>query len=108
MSMAQKLCERRRLLILRLLDKGGGRASERVLMIGLEQMGERAGLTEDAVRSDIEFLRAHALVTVEYIDTRGTEFGTTDIIDATITQRGKHVARGRIDVEGVRRAIDED
>ncbi len=88
------LAEDRRLVILRLLKEAGGSANDSVLEVGLQQLGHRRGLTREVVRTEIEWLKARRLVTVEMVkDT---------IVVASITERGLHVAGGHEEVAGVK------
>ena len=84
----------RRLVILRLLKQSGGRGNDSSLLQGVRYIGH-GGATRDEVRSDLEFLKARGLITIEY-------FNETVMV-ATITERGVDVAEGRVEVEGVKK-----
>jgi hypothetical protein len=90
-----KLAEHRRLTILRLLAGGSGTANESLLFDCLEDVGLDAGLTRDAVRSDLDFLRERHLVKLEFYDEK--------LAVAAITERGVDCAKGRILIEGIKR-----
>lgn len=88
------LAEDRRLVILRLLKEAGGSANDSVLEAGLQQLGHRRGLTREVVRTELEWLKARRLVTLEMIkDT---------IMIAILTARGLNVGEGHEEVAGVK------
>lgn len=90
----QHLAEDRRLCILRMLEEGGGAANDSVLYHGLEQLGHR-NHTRDMVREDIRFLKDNGLVVDEWLG--------NNIVVAKITRRGVDVAKGRTQVDGVKK-----
>lgn len=93
----QNLAEHRRLGILRLLadDNGSGKASESLLMDCLERVGLDAGLTRDAVRADLNFLKARDLIRLTFV--------SETLAVAEVTLRGVDCAKGRIRIEGIKK-----
>lgn len=92
---AAYVVEDRRLVLLRLLDEAHGSANESVLHTGLQMLGHRRGVTRQVVTEDLGWLRDRHLVAVEYFADK--------IMVATLTTRGRNVARGDEVVEGVKR-----
>lgn len=93
MSYLQHLSEERRLLILQLLKRSNGSANERVLLIGIQERGERR-ITSDQVRKDLDWLRDAGLITQEWPD--------PTLLVAVLTRRGGDVEAGNIRVQGVK------
>ncbi len=94
MSFADHLkAERRRMLLLTLLDLDG-HGNESSLLTALHLDGHIRE-TEDTLREDLTFLRQAALVTITMFQEK--------VMVARITDRGIDCAKGRVVVEGVKR-----
>lgn len=94
MSYDQIVAAERRFRILELLVRVRGTANEDQIYAALEMLRVDARITKDAVRSDLRFLEKRDLVvTVMIADT---------IMTAEITKRGGNVARGKLEIEGVK------
>lgn len=91
----RNLAEHRRIVILRLLAEGSGKANESILLDCLDQVGLDAGLTRDAVRADLNFLTARDLVKLSFIN--------ETLAVAAITTRGVDCAKGRIIIDGIKK-----
>lgn len=85
----------RRLVILRITHEGDGSANDRLLRSGLGHWGLACSLPE--VRRDLEWLEERGLV--ECVDLPSSS--RTPVRRVTITPRGRDVALGKTDVEGV-------
>ncbi len=94
MSFAEHLkAERRRMLLLTLLDLDG-HGNERSLLTALHLDGHIRE-TKETLREDLEFLRDAALIT--------TSMFQETVMVARITDRGIDCAKGRVTVEGIKR-----
>lgn len=94
-SLERIAAEHRRLAILKLLVEADGSANESVLKESLEQLGLDAGLTRDAVRTDLRWLEERALLVLNW-------FGDKLAV-AKITERGEDTSKGRVRIEGVKK-----
>lgn len=92
---ADYVVEDRRLVLLRLLDEAHGSANESVLHTGLQLLGHRRGVTREVVHADLHWLAERHLLTVEYFAEK--------VIVATLSARGRNVARGDEIVAGVKK-----
>jgi len=91
---AEHLAADRRLVILRLLKEATGyRLNDRVLQIGLGQVGHHASL--DAIGADLEHLRDVGAVTMATI--------VDNVPVATLTDKGLDHVERRISLPGVKR-----
>ena len=82
----------RRLVILRIAAEGNGTANDRMLVTGLAHWGIRCTL--EAVSRSLDWLAEHDLVKLRTVP-------DSDVRVAEITRRGRDVAEGLADVEGV-------
>jgi hypothetical protein len=87
------LTEDRRLFILRLLEQCGGEANESVIHSACRAAGHH--VTRDVVREDGKWLKERDLVKLDYYDEK--------VMVVLVTARGVDVARGDLEVEGVKR-----
>ena len=82
----------RRLVILRIAAEGNGTANDRMLITGLAHWGIRCTL--DTVSQSLDWLEQHGLVKLRRVP-------DSDVRVAEITRRGRDVAEGLADVQGV-------
>ncbi len=87
-SLAQSIEERRRRVILHILD--AARANESILQTALDRVG--LATSRDGVRTSLSWLAEQGLVHVEDVD---------GLTVAALTRRGLDVAEGRARVPGV-------
>ena len=85
----------RRLVMLRITHEGSGVANDRLLKSGLAHWGLACSLRE--VRKELDWLETHGLV--ECVDLPSSS--ATPVRRVTITPRGRAVATGKEDVDGV-------
>lgn len=98
-TLAEKLAEDRRLVILRCLSEVAGyAANEQVMRAALDHFGHRIG--RDVLRQDIAWLRDASLLRVEllYPPTSGAELWLLHLLPA-----GDDVAHGRVQHHGIAR-----
>lgn len=86
-----RVAEDLRLAILQIVDGAGGATNHRILHAELPGVGHVVGA--DRLRTDLAWLAEQGLM----------DLGGTEIIVATLTERGLDAAHGRITVPGVRR-----
>lgn len=92
-SYAAHVAEDRRLVILRvLLDSAAYTANEYILQTIVERLGHVA--SADLMRTDLAWLQEQSLIVVDLV---------ADVRIARLITRGEDVARGRIEVPGVKR-----
>lgn len=90
---AKFIDEDRRLVILRLLlESDGYAANEYILQSMLERFGFAA--SGDRVRTDLAWLKEQGLIAVDVV---------ADVHIGRLQGRGEDVARGRVEVPGVKR-----
>lgn len=83
----------RRLVLLRvLLDSSAYTANEYILQQMAEQLGHVA--SADLIRTDLAWLREQGLISLDQV---------ADVHIGRLSARGEDVARGRIEVPGVKR-----
>src|SRR3546814_18473251 len=93
MSYAEHLAANRRLAILKLMLEEAGHANDSILELGLRELGHRKGLERAVVRSMMRVLEALDCLTIEIVhDT---------VMVAHITPRGRLVAAGDLEVDGI-------
>jgi hypothetical protein len=98
MTLAERIAEDRRLVILRLLESSPGyTANESLVVIALRDFGHAA--SRDQVHTDFAWLKEQGLVTLE-------EIATVQI--ASLTQRGAETAQGFVTTPGVKRPSPGD
>lgn len=96
-SFARHLAADRRLVLLRVLaDSAGYQANEYLLDTMLEELGHP--VSSDLLRSELAWLTEQGLLTQQPV---------AAVIIATLTRRGLDVARGRVQVPGVKRPQPE-
>jgi hypothetical protein len=92
-SYADHVTQDRRLVLLRvLLDSAAYRANEYMLQTMVETLGHV--VSADQIRTELAWLREQGLITTE--DVAGVRI-------AKLITRGEDVARGRVEVPGVKR-----
>jgi Fe2+ or Zn2+ uptake regulation protein len=92
---ANFMSEDRRLVILRILaEMPTYRANSSVLHTALQQWGHEP--SRDQVRTELRWLEEQQLLTLEVVS-------NSDVLLATLTERGGEVAAGRARVDGVKR-----
>ena len=94
MKFSEFLAQDRRLVILKLLMEAQGVANESVMRTALLALGHGAGLTHDALRADLDFLKESGCVRLEWFADK--------VAVAKITKRGVDAAEGRVTVDGVK------
>lgn len=90
---ANHLTEDRRLVLLRvLLESGGYTANEYMLHSMVERLGHL--VSTDRIHTDLAWLQEQSLITVDVV---------ASVRIAKLLTRGEDVARGRIEVPGIKR-----
>ena len=92
MTYAEHVERDRRLVILRITAEGNGTANDRMLRSGLAHWGMRCTL--ETIGHSLAWLAEHGLVQVRLVT-------GSDVRVAEITQRGRDVAEGLVEVPGV-------
>ena len=87
------LTENRRGYILRILDEAGGACNETVLRDACRAGFQPHGVTRDLIRDDIEWLRRHGCIVVEWVD--------ETLALPRLTERGRDTAGGHLVINGV-------
>lgn len=94
-TLAEKLAEDRRSIILRVLsDQGDFALNDGVLQDALDRFAHH--VSRDLIHDDLSWLQDHGLVSCETLK--------TGLWVASLTKRGEECAQGRIRVPGVKRA----
>lgn len=93
MNYSAHVAQDRRLVILRvLLESAAYKANEYILQAMAERLGH--SVSADLMRTDLAWLQEQSLVAVDLV---------ADVRIARLLARGEDVARGRIEVPGVKR-----